>query len=149
MFKHILVPTDFGEPAEHALDVAIELARKFDAKLSLLHVYPVFVPTPYGDGLVWPIEEIALRARTQLNQLATKIQLRYPNCHPVLQSGIAWERIVKHAEESGSDLVVMGTHGRRGLSRALIGSVTEKVVRLSHVPVMTVSAKGDSVPKAG
>lgn len=144
MFKHILVPTDFGEPAQHALDVAIELARKFDAKLSLLHIYQVFVPIPYGEGFTWPIEEIALRARAHLDELANKTKTRHAHCDAVVQPGIVWERILGHASECGADLIVMGTHGRRGLPRALIGSVAEKVVRMSPVPVLTVSAREDS-----
>jgi nucleotide-binding universal stress UspA family protein len=144
MFKHILVPTDFGEPADHALDVAVELARKFDAKLSLLHVYQVFAPMPYGDGLLFPIDEIAARARARINELANRTKARHPECAAVVQPGAAWERIVDEAKSSGADLIVMGTHGRRGLSRAVIGSVAEKVVRLSPVPVLTLSAKRDA-----
>jgi nucleotide-binding universal stress UspA family protein len=148
VFKHILVPTDFGEPAQHALDVAVELARQFDAKLSLLHVYQVFVPLPYGEGFTWPIEEIALRARAHVQELVNKTKAHYPNCDGVSQPGIVWERVLGQASECGVDLIVMGTHGRRGLPRALIGSVAEKVVRMSPVPVMTVSAREDSARPA-
>jgi nucleotide-binding universal stress UspA family protein len=141
MFKHILVPTDFGEPAEHALDVAIEIARKFDAKLTLLHVYQVFVPMPYGEGFTWPIDEIAQRARAHMLELTKKTKARYANCEGIAIPGLVSDGVIEQASESKADLIVMGTHGRRGVPRALLGSVAERVVRVSPVPVLTIGAK--------
>jgi nucleotide-binding universal stress UspA family protein len=143
MFKHILVPSDFGEPAEHALEIASELAAKFGSKVSVLHVYQVFLPMPYWDGFAWPVEEIALRARTMLDAYLAKAKQRHPGCEGILRPGVASDQIVTVAGESGVDLVVMGTHGRRGVPRLVLGSTAERVVRTSPVPVLTVSAKGE------
>jgi nucleotide-binding universal stress UspA family protein len=143
MFKHILVPTDFGEPAEHALEIASGLAAKFGSKLSVLHVYQVFLPMPYWDGFAWPVEEIAERARKMLETYLAKVKARHPGCEGILRPGITSDEIVTVAVESGVDLIVMGTHGRRGVPRLVLGSTAERVVRTSPVPVLTVSAKGE------
>lgn len=144
MFQHILVPTDFGEPAEHALDVAIELAEKFDSRITILHVYQVFLPMPYGDGFAWPFEQIAAGARKMLDDCMVKAKTRYPGCEGILRPGITSEQIIDVASECSADLIVMGTHGRRGMPRMLLGSTAERVVRTSPIPVLTVSAKGDA-----
>jgi nucleotide-binding universal stress UspA family protein len=143
-FTHILVPTDFGEPAEHALDLAIELARTFDAKLSVLHVYQVLLPMPYGDGLASPFEQIAARARGALDEHAAKTKARYPEAEAVFRSGTIWQEVASTANDLGVDLIVMGTHGRHGLSRAMLGSVAERVVRLAQVPVLTVRGPSET-----
>jgi nucleotide-binding universal stress UspA family protein len=141
MWKHILVPTDFGEPADHALDTAIELARKFEAKLTILHVYQLFVPMPYTDALSYPFEEIERHAQKLLDASVARAKLRYPGCAAVLQPGIAAEEIVALAQSASVDLIVMGTHRRRGLPRMVLGSVSERVLRTSPVPVLTVGAR--------
>lgn len=136
-FKHIVVPTDFGEIAEQATDLAIELASKYGAKLTLVHVYTI--PTPaYAEAFAWPVEEIQKAAREALDRELAKTKARYPNTEAVLDVGVAHDRIVEVVRSRGADLVVMGTHGRRGLPRFVLGSVAEKVVRLSPVPVLTV-----------
>jgi nucleotide-binding universal stress UspA family protein len=144
MFKHILVPTDFGEPADHALDVAIELARKFDSKLTIFHAYEVSLPMPYTEGLPLPVEEIGQLVRAKLDQFVDKTRVRYGKCEGAVEAGFAWERILDRAAKSDADLIVMGTHGRRGLPRALMGSVTEKVARMASIPVLTVSTRHDA-----
>jgi nucleotide-binding universal stress UspA family protein len=65
----------------------------------------------------------------------------YPNVEAKMVTGEPWEKILENAREIGADLIVMGTHGRRGISRALIGSVAEKVVRLASVPVLVARAE--------
>jgi nucleotide-binding universal stress UspA family protein len=136
-FKHIVVPTDFGEIAEQALDLAVDLAKTYGAKLTLVHVYSI--PTPaYAEAFSWPIEEIGKAAREALDRELASAKARHPDTEAVLDLGVAHERIVELVKSRGADLVVMGTHGRRGLPRFLLGSVAEKVVRLSPVPVLTV-----------
>jgi nucleotide-binding universal stress UspA family protein len=142
-FKHILVATDFGEPAERALDLAVELARTFDARLTLVHSWEA--PSySYGGALyvpadfITPIEEAAHK---HLAGALTELQRRVPNAQAVLRAGAAWQEVLAAAQESHADLIVLGTHGRRGLNRALLGSVAEKIVRLSEVPVLTVHGK--------
>jgi len=143
-FKHILVPTDFGEPSGRAEKLALELAQSFNAMLTLLHAYEVPVYTyPQVDAIVvdlfTPIEQAA---REQLDRELAAVQFKIPNAKSILRSGIPWREILSVIDEIRPDLVVMGTHGRRGVTHALLGSVAEKVVRLSPVPVLTVRDPG-------
>ncbi len=144
-FKHILVPTDFSESAELALDLALELAPKFGAQITLLHAtwLPPHYYAAYAEGLAWPTEELEGQARKEIDAVLTRAKKQYANVEKALRPGDAWQRILEAAEEGGVDLIVMGTHGRRGIARALLGSIAEKVVRLSPVPVLTVSAEAE------
>lgn len=142
MFKHILVPTDFDEHASRAFDAAASLAEKFDAKITLLHVYQI-PPSIYSSDLAWPTEQLAAAAKQSLAGAIAKAQQRYARTESLLEVGSPGETIVSVANKNNADLIVMATHGRRGIARALLGSVTEKVVRLAHVPVLTVSIKHD------
>lgn len=136
-FKHIVVPTDFGELAEHAIDVAVELASKYGATLTLVHVYSI--PTPaYAEAFSWPMEELEKAAREALDRELARTKARHADTDAALEVGVAYDRIVEVVKGRGADLVVMGTHGRRGLPRFVLGSVAEKVVRLCPVPVLTV-----------
>lgn len=143
-FKHILVATDFGDPADRALDVAIALAEELGkAALTLVHVQ--YIPRPlYDVEVVWPTEAMATSARKALDLVLARAKKRYPKCEGVLLAGTPAEQIVKAAVQRGADLVVLGTHGRRGLPRMLLGSVAERVTRTCPVPVLTVPAE-DSV----
>jgi nucleotide-binding universal stress UspA family protein len=139
-FRHILVPTDFGEPSARAVNLGIELAVKFEAKLTLLHAYEVPLYTyPQAEAIVvdlfTPIEQAA---REQLNSALASVQQKLPQAKAILRSGVPWREILSAVEEVAADVVVMGTHGRRGVTHALLGSVAEKIVRLSPVPVLTV-----------
>ena len=141
-FKHILIPTDFGEAANRAIDFGLSLAKKFECKVTLVHAYAV-PPVGYGypDGLPWPIEEIRTAATKALDGALARAKDRHAQVEGVLVYGEPWQQILATAKARGADLVVMGTHGRHGFSRVLLGSVAERVVRLSHVPVLTVSSK--------
>lgn len=136
---NILVPTDFGESSQQALALAVCLAKKFDSKVTLLHSFevPSYVYAGLGattaDYLV-PIEDAARKA---LEDALRDLKVELPSSVALLKQGAPWQQILDASEETGADLVVMGTHGRKGLGRALIGSVAEKVVRLSSVPVLT------------
>ncbi len=140
MFKRILVPTDFGEPAQHALDTAIELSAALEASIVLLHVYPVVLPVLYDEEFAWPLDQIEKAARKSLDARLAAAKARYPSCEGILKPGTAAIEIVSVANQCKADLIVMGTHGRRGVSRLMLGSVAERVVRTSPVPVLTVSA---------
>ena len=145
-FTNILVPTDFSGPAEQATELATTLAEKFESKVTLLHTY--VIPTyPYGDGLYWPLDELELAAKTALDTALGKVKERYQLAEAILEVGSPAEQILSIAEARGVDLIVMGTHGRRGLSRVFLGSVAEKVVRVSPVPVLTVGARGGTVKR--
>jgi nucleotide-binding universal stress UspA family protein len=142
-FNRILVPTDFGEAADRALDLAIELATKFESRLTLLHAsaIPASAFSAYADGLAWPTDEMDRAAKKELEAAVSRAKGRYPSTDGVLANREPWEAILDVAKTRGADLIVMGTHGRRGLARALIGSVAEKVVRLSPIPVLTVGGR--------
>lgn len=139
--KIILVPTDFGEAAEAALDYAVDLAEAVDAKIFLLHTFELpIVGLP--DGVVAATAELTSRivnaAEKALGDAARRYAGRKAPLKTLLRQGDAREVILKEAKEHGADLIVIGTHGRRGIARALIGSVAESIVRTSPVPVLTV-----------
>ena len=139
-FQCILVATDFGEASERALAGAIDLARRFDAKLSVVHCFEVpsyAYAGMYGSSvdLLTPIREGAER---QLQELMARVRQQVPSATGTLRTGVAYDEILGIAKRDHADLIVLGTHGRQGVSRMLLGSVAEKVVRLSPVPVLTV-----------
>jgi nucleotide-binding universal stress UspA family protein len=139
--KHILVPTDLSEPSERALDVAIDLARAFDARITLLHVWSV--PSyGYVDEVTWPRAPLMRAAEAALEAARTRATRTYAKTEAVLREGSAWERIIEIASERACDLVVMGACGRSGAPRAILGGTAAMVVRLCALPVVTVGADG-------
>lgn len=137
--KHILVPSDFQSASAAALELAVELAQKLDAKLTLLHVWelPIY---PYMDFMLASevISSVEDAATKGLERELASLRAHVPGADGVLRTGVAWMTIQDVIKELKPDLVVMGTHGRRGLSHLTLGSVAEKTVRLSTVPVLTV-----------
>lgn len=137
--KTILVATDFSECAEQALDYAVALAGKLDAKIHLLNVIgiPAMGIPEVGVAVTNTLIESTVQThQTELDELA-----RRPasvNVQTVLRTGDARDVILDVAREIGADLIVMGTHGRRGVRRALIGSIAESVVRTAPCPVLTI-----------
>jgi nucleotide-binding universal stress UspA family protein len=126
--RTILHPTDFSAQSEYALSSACSLARDHQAKLIMLHV-----TTPTQDP--WFKEDLE-ELRRKLNQWhaeETGVAVERE-----LAEGIPFEGILQVAANSQCDLIVMGTHGRSGLGRALLGSVAEQVVRRAPCPVLTV-----------
>lgn len=139
--KTILVPTDLSESAEEALDFACELAHQFDATIHLLHVIsiPVLGVPELGVALTSTVIDSMVRDDQEaLEDLACRKRKHAKFAPVMLRTGDARDLIVQTAKEIGADLIVMGTHGRRGVSRALLGSVTESVVRTAPCPVLTV-----------
>ena len=140
-FKNILVPIDFTETSSKALDYAVELAKRFEAKLTVLHAYeiPVF---GFPDGALIATADVASRISNAAQQsLAATVAARSGSglvMEGVLRNGVTWEEINTLAAEISADLIVIGTHGRKGLARALLGSVAENVVRTATVPVLTI-----------
>ena len=141
-FRRILVPIDFTEVSTHALDWAIELAASVGASITVLHSYAIPV-VGYPDGALIPTPQIATElgdaARAALEAAVKGRRGGSVPLETVLREGEAWEVIVSVADEMDADLIVVGTHGRHGLARALLGSVAEHVVRTSHRPVLTLS----------
>lgn len=139
--KTILVPTDFSEGSEAALLYAIALAEKLGAELHVVHGFE-FPLVGFPDGVLTISAEIGSRivdaAQTALDALAAKHAARKADIHYFLKEGDPREVVLGAAEKVSADLIVMGTHGRRGIARALVGSVAESVVRTATVPVLTV-----------
>jgi nucleotide-binding universal stress UspA family protein len=143
-FKHILVPVDFSEPSDRALQVAMDLAKQYGAALTVLHVFDV--PPAYAGMDLAPIDLMTPMldaARKQLDATLADVRGKLPSATVLMAQGVPWRAILEIVEQKHVDLVVMGTHGRRGVGRALLGSVAEKIVRLSPAPVLTVRAESD------
>ncbi len=138
--KHVLVPIDFGESSGAALDVAVELAKSFRASLTLVHTceIPTYGYTALGAAPIDLLTPVQDAARRQLEGALAALRLRFADARATLRLGIPVDEILAVAADMHADLIVMGTHGRRGLSHFLIGSVAERVVRMSPVPVLTV-----------
>lgn len=145
-FTTILVPTDFSHASDAALGYARMLAARFGASLHLLHV----VDEPGSWSEVYAaLPEIQLRfsadAAKRLEAMAACLQ---PPVHATsaVVCGAPVPSIVKVAESTDADLIVMGTHGRRGMGHLLLGSVAERVVRLAPCPVLTVRESRAGAP---
>ena len=140
--RTILVPVDFDSSSEAALEQAVRLARAFGARIKLLHVLP-FSLSDVSAELFYAGPNTSVRLRTaalkNLGDLGDRFRRNVTIDHEI-REGIAWDEIVGAATQLEADLIVMGTHGRRGGLRGLLGSVAERVVRVSSVPVMTVRA---------
>lgn len=143
----ILVPVDFSECSGAAFTYACELARKLDAKVTLLHVWDVpFLWPSVGDTMVTvPAEEpmtvaqlVKKRASEEIARFLNDNAPRGVEVTARLEMGDPARVVCDYAQKSNHDLVVMGTHGRTGLSRVLAGSVAENIVRHCAVPVLTV-----------
>jgi len=138
--KHILVPTDLSEGAEQALDYACDLARTLGAQIHLLHVIgvPAIGVPELGLALTSTlIDQMVVDAQGAIDRLA-RTRCTAQLGHALVKTGDARDVINQTATELGVDLIVMGTHGRRGISRALLGSVAETVVRSAPCAVLTV-----------
>ena len=147
--KRILFPTDFSRRSERSLDVALEFADRFGAELHMLHAIVLHADDPNDPAHLFPdpeeirrrLEEIAdrrmsrsLDSRSDRGVTVVRARRRGISTAPV---------ILEHADEIGADLIVMSTHGRRGIEHILLGSVTEEVVRLAPCPVLTVRADAE------
>jgi universal stress protein A len=137
----ILVPIDFSESSEHALAYAVGIAAKLDATLHLVNAIGLPAMGAPEIGLAYTasmIEQITTANQTELEALAATTRASAKVGAVLVRAGDARDVILSTADELGADLIVMGTHGRRGLSRALLGSIAETVVRHAQVPVLTV-----------
>lgn len=139
--KMILVPVDFSEPSNLALSRAVDLAATLKASIHVLHAYEIPV-LGFPDGvLVAPADwasRIGSAAQQALRDTVARFEGRMVPIASTLAQGDPRETILAQAAVLKADLIVMGTHGRRGLARALLGSVTQAVVRTSPVPVLVV-----------
>ena len=132
--RTVLVPVDFSDDSLAALDTAVELIQDVSG-LNVLHVLPVLEPAE--PGVIWQTvddagrglhaEEALEKVLADAGHAGVKITVRF---------GDPGHEIARHSEEIAADLVVIPSHGRSAISRILLGSVTERVVRLAHCPVL-------------
>jgi nucleotide-binding universal stress UspA family protein len=136
--KTILHPTDFSEPSEYAFQVACSLARDYGAKLVVLHVD--LPPVTMGEVISYmEPEDYKEKVWAEFHRLeAAEPGMRDLRVETKLVEGNPAKEILRAANEIAPELIVMGTHGRTGLGRLLMGSVAEEVVRKSLFPVLTV-----------
>ncbi len=143
VIHQILAAVDFSDTSDRALDTALELAAAFDAELTVVHFFEFPIYGPEGTLLLTDDLEHALHEGAEgelerrLHARKTELPVRARICVETPWQG-TYAGINALAEKIDADLVILGTHGRRGLKRALIGSVAEKVVRTSKRPVLTV-----------
>jgi universal stress protein A len=135
LFEKILCPVDFDQSSLQALRLATELAQEGEATLHLLHV----VAIPPGPEVALPFAKMEAAARTKLERLARqKVNARY---QIEVMTGDPGVEILQAAKRLGANLIVMASHGRKGLRRLVLGSVAEHVVREASCPVLTVKPK--------
>jgi nucleotide-binding universal stress UspA family protein len=152
MYKRILVPVDGSTASRKGLDQAIKLAKSTGAKLKLVHVVnellldPGYVPSLYSEPAIRALRE-AGQAVLKSSVEEAKAQAMAPESELVETVGVrAADVIVDQAKHWPADLIVMGTHGRRGLLRLAMGSDAEMVLRRSPVPVLMVRQEPESAP---
>ena len=137
--KKILVATDFSAGSDEALAHAIDLAKQTGATLDLVHILePEIEGFPFGAAYYGDFAEQLAYIDRQLAERADQAAIAGLLCHARMIEGRASEAIVDRARELGADLIVLGTHGRRGLAHVLVGSVAERVVQHSTCPVLTI-----------
>ena len=142
-FKNILFPIDFSECSEKVFPYALEMAQKFDAKLRLLFVARDISYLSTVD-VAWEllrntVAEVARAGENRMEAFCDKQLSDFTNYESKVVTGDPAEEIVKFADEQGIDLIVMGTHGRKGLDRTLMGSVADHVIKNASAPVFTIN----------
>ncbi|MXR19413.1 universal stress protein [Halobacterium bonnevillei] len=137
MYANVLLPTDGSDAAAAAVPHAIELADRYGARLHVLYVADTteYSTVTFEDDVVDPLTK---QGEAVVDDAVEKAEERTVEAVGVVQQGGAYETILEYVDDQDVDVIVMGTHGRRGLDRALLGSVTERVVRTADVPVLTV-----------
>jgi len=143
--KKILFPTDFMEGTAQAVPYAVDLAKKYGARLYIIHViHEITIAT----GLYVPhvtVDELYRTMEAEAEKEITRVYLEelrgFGDVEYAVLRGISYEEIINYAEEKAIDMIVMGTHGRKGLDKLFFGSTAEKVVKGAPCPVLTVRSK--------
>ncbi|MFB6102443.1 MAG: universal stress protein [Haloplanus sp.] len=144
MYQDILVPTDGSEASTQAVDHAVDLATQYDATIHALYVVDTgaYVSIEVGSEMI--VEALREEGREAVDAVAATAGDAGVASQTNVVEGDAHRKILDYTDENDIDLIVMGTHGRRGVDRYLLGSVTERIVRSSPVPVLTVRQERDS-----
>jgi universal stress protein A len=147
VIRHILAPTDFSEYSKTAVAYAFELAKTFGAKLSLLHViemppYPIEGYAPPTMAATY-LEDLERQANEEIFRLLADADAAQVQVARLVVMGTPYRKIIDTAAAEQVDLIVMATAGRTGLSRLVMGSVAERVVRTASCPVLTMRPKDE------
>jgi len=139
--KNILLPTDFSSLSLSVSEYAVNLAEQYSAKLHILHVLektpPILTIRSLDLSEEKIIKTIEQDAQKRIENVVKKIKKNKSiEVEAVIRKGIDFEEIIKYSEKSKIDLIVIATHGRTGIMHTLLGSVAEKVIRLSKIPVL-------------
>jgi universal stress protein A len=147
-FRTILHPTDFSPGSAAAFEYACDLARDYDARVVVLHAFGPVVPVGAEGVIISPdLDELRAIARQEIDALRpTNPTVRMERA---VREGPSTQAILDAAEEFRADLIVMGTHGRSGFRRLVLGSVTEEVLRKAPCPVLTVKAPAPAASRSG
>jgi nucleotide-binding universal stress UspA family protein len=144
--KRVLVPTDFSDSARHALTYGVSFAREFGAELLLVHVVENLTVGYASDLFPVPMaevfEEISGYARSELAKLAAEVREKGVTVREIVAQGKPSAEIVRIAGEEQADVIVLGTHGKGMLDKALFGSTTERVIRKAPCPVLSCRLHG-------
>jgi nucleotide-binding universal stress UspA family protein len=138
--KNILLATDFSEASEKAFNYAVAMARRHGSKISLVHVIP-----PQSESFASELQRQRHEAERQLESVASRSQLHRIQHETLVRVGSVWEVLSTVIQQQDIDLVVIGTHGRSGLKKLVLGSVAEEVVRRAGCPVLTVGPHIDAI----
>ena len=141
MYDEILVPTDGSEAAEAAIEHALELAGQYGGRIHGLYVVDTSIAASADVGSEVLIDSLEKEGETALERLSDRVAAADVPMTTETVRGNPHRQIVSYVEDHDIDLVVMGTHGRSGVERFLLGSVTERVVRSCDAPVLVVRAQ--------
>lgn len=149
-FERIVVAVDFSEHSREALRTAVDLARRYQSSLTIVHVYePAVYALPDGSVLFTPAQFDRLIGELERYLETSKEEATNLGAASVgtrLLQGFAAGEIVAFGKDTNSDLIVMGTHGRSGAKHLFLGSVAERVIRTAPCPVLTVRARTPETP---
>jgi nucleotide-binding universal stress UspA family protein len=147
--QRILCPVDFSEFSDRAYEYALSFARHFGAKLYVQHVTEPVVVLPRMYASQPLIDQIYAEQDAGAEEKIHELTAKHGDveCEVVLQRGGVADSVLQFAEDQDIDLIAMGTHGRRGLDRIVLGSVTERVLRTARCPVLGVHNPGQATPE--
>ena len=147
--KNILLATDFSPASEAALPHALIIAGHYGSKLYVAHVIsPEFRDLLPSDTTATMIQHARELTEQKLEPLLSAVRQKGISCQPLIGEGAIWDVLLDMIQQNAIDLIVVGTHGRRGLSKLLLGSVAEEVFRMAPCPVLTVGPKTSEKPSS-
>lgn len=140
-YRRLLCPVDFSDVSKNAFQIAIDLAVLFKADLHVIHVFQMPAST-IPEGIYDIPDDMEDKVKSHFSKKLDEFIKNHstPEINIITGSyaGFPHVEIIKYVNEANADMIVMGTHGRTGLSHVLLGSVTERVIRTSDIPVLTV-----------